>query len=100
MARLKYMTNNLESSILILHQESALFTMECLPFTMEGFQFRKTCARNQHKSIKTQLREHRIEWKAILYYKRVDFLFYILCNLGKFKRNYEHNLSLMYKALI
>ena len=29
-----------------------------------------------------------------------DFLFYILCNLGKFKRNYEYNLSLIYKALI
>ena len=29
-----------------------------------------------------------------------DFLFYMLCNLGKFKRNYEYNLSLIYKALI
>ena len=29
-----------------------------------------------------------------------DFLFYELCNLGKFKRNYEYNLSLTYKALI
>ena len=48
MARLKYMINNLESPILILHQESALFTMECLLFTMEGLQFRKTCVRNQH----------------------------------------------------
>ena len=57
MARLKYMTNNLESSILILHQESALFTVECLLFTMEGL---------QRKSIKTQLIEHRIEWKAII----------------------------------
>ena len=43
MARLKYMIKNLESPILILHQESALFTMECLLFTMEGLQFRKTC---------------------------------------------------------
>ena len=50
MARLKYMINNLESPILILHQESALFTMECLIFTMEGLQFRKTCVRNQHTS--------------------------------------------------
>ena len=48
MARLKYMITNLESPILILHQESALFTMECLLFTMEGLQFRKTCVRNQH----------------------------------------------------
>ena len=48
MARLKYMINNLESPILILHQESVLFTVECLLFTMEGFQFRKTCVRNQH----------------------------------------------------
>ena len=48
MARLKYMINNLESPILIIHQESALFTMECLLFTMEGLQFRKTCFRNQH----------------------------------------------------
>ena len=48
MARLKYMIKNLESPILILHQESALFTMECLLFTMEGLQFRKTCVRNQH----------------------------------------------------
>ena len=48
MARLKYMINNLESPILILHQESALFTMECLLFTMGGLQFRKTCVRNQH----------------------------------------------------
>ena len=48
MSRLKYMINNLESSILILHQESALFTMECLLFTMAGLQFRKTCIRNQH----------------------------------------------------
>ena len=47
MARLKYMINNLESLILILHQESALFTMECLLFTMEGLQFRKTSVRNQ-----------------------------------------------------
>ena len=47
-ARLKYMINNLESPILILHQESALFTIECLLFTMEGLQFRKTCVRNQH----------------------------------------------------
>ena len=29
-----------------------------------------------------------------------DFLFYILCNLGKFKRNYEYNLSLIYKVPI
>ena len=42
------MINNLESPILILHQESALFTMECLLFTMEGLQFRKTCVRNQN----------------------------------------------------
>ena len=28
-----------------------------------------------------------------------DFLFYIFCNLGKFKRNYEYNSSLIYKAL-
>ena len=48
LTRLKYMINNLESPILILHQESALFTMECLLFTMEGLQFRKTCVRNQH----------------------------------------------------
>ena len=48
MARLKYMINKFESPILILHQESALFTMECLLFTMEGLQFRKTCVRNQH----------------------------------------------------
>ena len=48
MARLKYMINNLESPILILHQESAIFTMECLLFTMESLQFRKTCVRNQH----------------------------------------------------
>ena len=48
MARLKYMINNLESPILILHQKSALFTMECLLFTMEGLKFRKTCVRNQH----------------------------------------------------
>ena len=33
MARLKYMIKNLESHILILHQEVALFTMECLLFT-------------------------------------------------------------------
>ena len=46
MARLKYMINNLESPILILHQESALFTMEYLLFTMEGLQFRKTCVLN------------------------------------------------------
>ena len=50
MARLKYMINNLESPILILHQESALFAMEYLLFTMEGLQFRKTCVRNQHKN--------------------------------------------------
>ena len=101
MARLKYMINSLESPILILHQESALFTMECLLFTMEGLQFRKNlCSKSTHKSIKTQLIEHRIEWKAILCYKKVDFLFCILCNLGKFKRNYEYNLSLIYKALI
>ena len=67
MARLKYMINNLESPILILHQESALLTMECLLFTMEGLQFRKTCVRNQHtNTIKTQMIEHRIEWKAII----------------------------------
>ena len=60
------MIKNLESPILILHQESALFTMECLLFTMEGLQFWKTCVRNQHKSIKTQLVEHKIEWKAII----------------------------------
>ena len=48
MARLKHMINNLESPILILHQESALFTMECLLLTMEDLQFRKTCVRNQH----------------------------------------------------
>ena len=48
MARLKYMINNLESTILILHQESALFTVECLLFTMECLQFGKTCVRNQH----------------------------------------------------
>ena len=67
MARLKYMINNLESPILILHHESALFTMECLLFTMEGLQFRKTCVRNQHTNqSKTQLIEHRTEWKAII----------------------------------
>ena len=40
MASLRYMINNLESPILILHQESALFAMECLLFTMEDLQFR------------------------------------------------------------
>ena len=50
MARLKYIIKNLESPILILHQESALFTMECLLFTVEGLQFRKTCVRNQHSN--------------------------------------------------
>ena len=65
MARLKYMIKNLESPILILHQESALFTMECFLFTIEGLQ-----------------------------------LFYILSNLAKFKRNYEYNLSLVYKVPI
>ena len=39
MARLKYMINNLESPILIIHQELALFTIEWLLFTMEGLQF-------------------------------------------------------------
>ena len=34
-ARLKYLIKNLESPILILHQELAFFTMECLLFTME-----------------------------------------------------------------
>ena len=53
------------------------------------------CSKSTHKSIKTQLIEHRIEWNAILYCKKVDFLFYILCNLGKFKRNYEYNLNLI-----
>ena len=48
MARLKYMIKNLEIPILILHQESALFTVECLLFTVEGLQFQKTCVRNQH----------------------------------------------------
>ena len=39
MARLKYMIHDLESAIFFLHQESALFTMECLLFLMEGLQF-------------------------------------------------------------
>ena len=39
MVRLKYMIKNLESPILILHQESALFTMECLLFTMDTYTF-------------------------------------------------------------
>ena len=43
MARLKYIIKNLESPILILHQELALFTIECFLLTMEGLQFRKTC---------------------------------------------------------
>ena len=59
------MIKNLESPILILHQDSALFTMECLLFTVEGLEFQKTCVQNQH-TIKTQLIEHRIEWKAII----------------------------------
>ena len=63
MARLKYMIKNLESPILILHQEPALFTVEYFLFTVEGLQ-----------------------------------LFYILCNLGKFLKNYEYNLSLIYKV--
>ena len=46
-ARLKYMINTFESPILILHQESALFIMECLLFTIEGLQFPKICVRNQ-----------------------------------------------------
>ena len=33
---------------------------------MEGLQFRKTCLKSTRKSIKTQLIEHRIEWKAII----------------------------------
>ena len=51
MARLKYMIKNSESPILILHQESALFTMECFLFTMNSLQFRKTCVRNQHTNL-------------------------------------------------
>ena len=39
---------NLESPILILHQELSLFTVELLLFTMEVLQFRKICVRNQH----------------------------------------------------
>ena len=42
------MIKNLENPILILYQESALFTMECLLFKMEGLQFRKPCVRNQY----------------------------------------------------
>ena len=53
MARLKYMINNLESPILILHQESALFPMECLLFTIEGLQFRKTCVRKEKNAQET-----------------------------------------------
>ena len=42
------MIKNLESPILIFHQESALLTMECLLFAVKGLQFRKTCVRNRH----------------------------------------------------
>ena len=49
-ATLKCMIKKLESPILILHQESALFTIECLLFTMEALEFRKTYVRNQHTS--------------------------------------------------
>ena len=48
MTRLKYIIKNLDSPILINHQESTLFKIECLLFTMEGLQFWKPCARNQH----------------------------------------------------
>ena len=84
MARLKYMISNLESPILILHQESALFTMECLLFTMGSLQFFASCFALRQNAFT-------FPW---------EFLFYILCNLGKFKRNYEYNLSLIYKVPI
>ena len=84
MARLKYIIKNLESPILILHQELVLFTMECLLLTMEGLQFFSSCFALRQNAF------------TILW----DFLFYILCNSGKFKRNYEYNLSLIYKVPI
>ena len=122
MARLKYIIKNLECPILILHQELALFTMACLLFTIEGLQFRKTCVRNQHTSqsisitfllcyvyfiIEIFLCFSLFSFFASCFALRqnaftipCDFLFYILCNLGQFKRNYEYNLSLIYKVPI
>ena len=67
MARLKYMINNLESPILILHQQSALFTMKCLLIYNGRSSISKNlCSKSTHKSIKTQLIEHRIESKGVI----------------------------------
>ena len=73
MARLKYMIKNLESSILIPHQGVGLIH--------NGMSFTKCLLQNAST----------IPW---------DFLFCILCNLGKFKRNYEYNLSLIIIILL
>ena len=70
MTRLKYMINNLESPILIHNRMSSIYNGT-------SSISKNLFSKSTHKSIKTQLVEHRIEWKAILYYKKVDFLFYI-----------------------
>ena len=67
MAKLKYMINNLESSILILHQELA--SIKSWPYSIYNGRSsisKNLCSKSTHKSIKTQLIEHRIEWKAII----------------------------------
>ena len=62
MARLKYMTNNLESPILILHQSRPYLQWNVFYLQWKVFNFEKST----HKSTKTQLIEQRIERKAII----------------------------------
>ena len=95
MARLKEMIKNLDSPI--FNQESALKRQYSITFLLcyvyfmieiflcfSLFPFFASCFALRQNAFT-------IPW---------DFLFYILCNLGKFKRNYEYNLSLIYKVPI
>ena len=80
MARLIYMIENLESPILILHQESTYSQWNVFYLQWKVFNFEKLVFEINKQ---TQLIEQRIEWKAIII---------TLIKIG--------NLSLIYKVPI
>ena len=64
MARLKYMINNLESPS--IKSRRRIHNGMSSIYNGRSSISKNLCSKSTHKSIKTQLIEHRIEWKATI----------------------------------
>ena len=66
MARLKYMIKNLESPVVPPSRVGRIHNGMSSIYNGRSSISKNLCSKSTHKSIKTQLIEHRIEWKVII----------------------------------